>query len=458
MVTTERELRPTAERRAGAWRWRGRPTPGKALALTLLCFAALATAVLVLTPPWEANDEPDHVQNVERIVSGHWYGITRGSGIESHQAPLYYVLLAAYQKLVGVPLTTFNEGFGDTGTTASPDPHGLFDHKVAVDGTDQRQVDALRLPSVLLGLLTIVFTFLAARFVTRDRWTPVVAAAIVAAVPRFVFLSGVINNDNLSNALGGAALVAALGLLYRPPRTPRARIAAAAGVGLLAGALVLTKLTAALVVPGLLVAVVVVSADRGEMARLSAAFAGAAFLVCGWWLIQNQVRYGDPLAASATTAHFRQSFPALLQVGNPFKRIFWEIPRDLYKTFWYSSGWNQFEWRWFWYLPFWALVAVGVAGLAWRGKARERFAPAGALTVCSLVAVGALLIVWVLGLQTNTQQGRLAFVGLPAIGVLLAVGYERLGLALRWRFALPVIGLIGTILAIRYDVVGSYLI
>jgi hypothetical protein len=426
--------------------------------LTLVCFALLSTAVLLLTPPWEANDEPDHVQNIERIVSGHWYRITPASGIESQQAPLYYMLLAAYQRVVDIPVPTFDEPFGPTGTAAQPDPHGVFDHRVAADGADQRELDVLRLPSVVFGLLTILFTFIAARFVTRDRWTPVVAAAIVAAVPRFVFLSGVINNDNLSNALGGAALAAALGVLCRPPRTPRARMAAAAGVGLLAGALVLTKVTAALVAPGLLVAVVVVSADRAEMARLTAVFAGAAFLVCGWWLIQNQVRYGDPLAASATTDHFRHSFPALLQVGNPFKRIFWEIPRDLYKTFWYDSGWNQFEWRWFWYLPFWALTALGVAGLAWRRRSSVKTAPTGALTVCGLVAIGALLIVWVLGLQTNTQQGRLAFVGLPAIGILLAVGYERLGLALRWRFALPVIGLIGTMLAIRYDVVFRYLI
>jgi hypothetical protein len=60
------------------------------------------------------------------------------------------------------------------------------------------------------------------------------------------------------------------------------------------------------------------------------------------------------------------------------------------------------------------------------------------------------------GLQTNTQEGRLAFVGLPAIGILLAVGYERLRLAIGWRFMLPAIGLIGTILAIHYNVVIPY--
>ena len=53
----------------------------------------------------------------------------------------------------------------------------------------------LRVPSVVLGLVTAA----RARLVSKDRWTPVVAAATCAFVPKFVFVSGVVNNDSLAN-------------------------------------------------------------------------------------------------------------------------------------------------------------------------------------------------------------------------------------------------------------------
>jgi hypothetical protein len=225
-------------------------------------------------------------------------------------------------------------------------------------------------------------------------------------------------------------------------------------LGALAGALVLTKVTAALVAPGLLLAVLLAARTSRERARLGLLFAGAAALVCGWWFAQNQIRYGDPLASSATTAHFRAVFPPLLDVGNPANRIFDQIPKGIFKSFWYDSGWNQFQWRWFWYLPFWGLAVLGIAGLC-RQRSGARLSPP--LIVCSVIALGGLAIVWVLGLQTNTEQARVAFVALPAIAVLIAVGYQRLRLPVGWRFLLPAIGLVGTVAAIRYDVIIPYL-
>jgi hypothetical protein len=44
----------------------------------------------------------------------------------------------------------------------------------------------------------VVLTFLAARALTLDPWTPVVAAAVVAFWPRLVFSSAFVNNDNLA--------------------------------------------------------------------------------------------------------------------------------------------------------------------------------------------------------------------------------------------------------------------
>ncbi len=42
------------------------------------------------------------------------------------------------------------------------------------------------------------------------------------------------------------------------------------------------------------------------------------------------------------------------------------------------------------------------------------------------------------------------------MAILVAFGYERLGIAPAWRFPLPAIGAIGTVAAIRYNVIIPY--
>jgi 4-amino-4-deoxy-L-arabinose transferase-like glycosyltransferase len=426
-------------------------TPGRALAAILVCFALLSAAVLALTPPWEANDEPDHVRNVEVLASGHWFRITPESGFESHQAPLYYLMLAGYQKLMRLPVKLPD---GQLGPVADNQQHGNYLHNVPQDGSDQRWLDLLRLPSIVFGLLAICFTFVAARRISNDPWTPVVAAALIASVPRFIFLSGVVNNDNLSDVLGAGGLALAVGLLAAPPVTRHARWVGAGALGMIVGLLVLTKATNALVAPGLLLAVWLLARSRRERLQLAAVFFAAALAVSGWWFVQNQVRYGDPLAASASTDHLKAIFPPLFQIAGPVERIFVQIPQGIYKSLWYVSGYNQFSWRWSFYLPFWLGAVVGLGGLlVGRGS---RPASRQVLWVLAAVAVGALAIVWVLGLRTSTEQARVAFVGLPAMAILVALGYERLRLPPVLRFLLPAICAIGAVAAIRYNVVIAY--
>jgi hypothetical protein len=424
------------------------------LIAVVICFGCLAAGVLALTPPWEANDEPDHFANVEQIVGGHMYHITRYNDghLETIQAPLYYMVLAGFQVVAGVAKQPINLAFAPV---ADNQQHGNYLHNIPPDGMDQRLLDLLRLPGLLLGVLTIAFTYLATRRLTRDRWTPVVAAAIVAGVPKFVFVSGVLNNDNLSNALGGAGMAGALALLAHPPARPRARALAAAGLGLLAGALVLTKVTGALLAPGLLLAVLLAAPSRRERGIGLVAFGAAALAVCGWWLVYNQIHYGDPLALHQAYIHQRAVLPAVFDIPSAPQQMLVEVPKRIFSSFWYDSGWNQFVWRWYWYLPFWALTAVGVAGLMWKRPGAPA-GPRGGVLVCVVLALGGLASIWSLGVQANTEEGRLAFMALPAIAALIALGYERLRLWPASRFALPVIGLIGTLAAIRFDVIAPY--
>ena len=174
---------------------------------------------------------------------------------------------------------------------------------------------------------------------------------------------------------------------------------------------------------------------------------------CGWWFVRNETLYGDLLAARATD-HYLGFFVA--PPPRPIYQAFVVIPRPMRKSFWYTSGWNQFTWPWWAYLPSWAVSGGGVVAMISRVR-QERLALSArrSIAVLACFAVAALATVWVLGLETPQEQARVAFGGLASIACLVTLGLERLRFPLL-RAALPALGLCGTVIALLTDVVGVY--
>jgi hypothetical protein len=153
-------------------------------------------------------------------------------------------------------------------------------------------------------------------------------------------------------------------------------------------------------------------------------FAAAAGLVCAWWLIANQVRYGDPLASEQTRTYLRALAPHLFTTDPPLAQAFVTVPRSLWASWWYTSGWNQFRWDWGFYIPFWLGLLAGLAGLL-VPRGRTLAVPRGGLPFLALALAGVLATLWIVGMDTTTMQGRLGFYGLGAIAILFALGLER---------------------------------
>lgn len=419
----------------------------------IFAFVALSLSISIATPPWEANDEPDHVRNVQTLVAGDLYRIEPGAGFEAHQAPLYYYALAGMQLTLGIaprpPMPEFVPF--EAGTQG-----GIFRHDTPMDGADQRLVGLLRLPGILFGVVTLLFIAATARLISTDPWTPVVASAIVVGVPKFVFLSSVVNNDNLANTVGAALVFATVATLLQPPAVGWRRLGATTVLGVLVGLLLITKVSSITVALGVLPAVWFLGNGLWSRLRLLMSLAVGVLLSSGWWLVQNQVRYGDPVGAAASREHLMDLFPPLFAVNSAIEQAFRTIPGGVYETFWYVSGWNQFSWPWWGYLPFWIGIIAALSGIAVRCP-RPR-PPRPLLVVLAFFVIGAFSAIWIVGIETSTFQGRLAFTGLAALAVLAALGLERYRLPPLIRFAAPVIGFVATLIALRLDVLNVYML
>lgn len=164
--------------------------PRRVLVAVLALYVGLSLLLVFLVPPWEPVDEDGHVRNVEALVAGHYYripstpsvGVESGAGTEPQQPPLYYLLVAGWQRLLGgAPRTPAPQTATHVGFVAAPvKDEPFFVHKGAADAAAARQVHLLRLPGVIFGALAVLVTAATARRLTRDPWTPVAAAATVA--------------------------------------------------------------------------------------------------------------------------------------------------------------------------------------------------------------------------------------------------------------------------------------
>jgi 4-amino-4-deoxy-L-arabinose transferase-like glycosyltransferase len=439
-------------------------TPQHAALFAIVAIQALLALVLVFArPPWEAADELDHVRNVQTLAAGDLYEMEPGAGLEANQPPLYYALLAGLQRAFGKdpirPVAVVNEPCARQVVRGEMPRCSLRRHDTPHDASDMRLVVLLRLPGIALGALTLVLTAAAVGRLSRDPWTPVVAAGVVAAVPRFTFVATSVTNDVLVNALAALATYLAALAVSRRGVENAPRVLIAVGLGVVAASLTLTKLTGVLLIPGLVLAVALSARGWREPLRLLAVFAGAALICSGWWLVRNVEQHGDPLAVRATEDYLRAEDPLEFALADSdVERAFVKLPQEMWSGFWYRS--LQFRWSTWAYLPFWVFAAGGIAGLAFGKRkvpAGNRSPPSRAgLVVLGVLALAGLATLWVIGLRTAAAQARFVFVALPAIACLVALGLERARVPVLARFVLPVLGLAATAVAIVDDVIGVY--
>jgi hypothetical protein len=450
-----------------------------ALLLILVVYLALALIYGVLTPVFEGPDEIGHVLYVKHILEGRGipvqsrgYAIAYGFGQEGSQAPLYYALNAALVGLVGGGRSALAElegvpPFNPFSTCGQPqaehnvaryrhDPHReAFPYQGAA-----RAVHVMRLLSALLGALTVIAVYAAARlaFPASEKAAPL-AAVLVAFNPQFAFMGGVVNNDNLVNCLTAAAVALTLHANARGFTWRRTLV-----LGLVCGLAPLAKLGGLMAVVfagmGLLASVWTnrlsqPSRDRCLHPRRPSAvltaivhlslLAGVFLVVAGWWFVRNWGLYGDPTGVDVLRSIYggRDGWPSHLVVP------------EILATF--RSYWSAFACELSFPAPVhWALgllLGLGAAGWAkgWRSTSLESRWMAGLL----LLWLGLVIVSWVRWNQvTYAPLGRLFFQADAAIAALLGYGLARLTSRPRWTLVgvgvgLWVLALAGAFLIVR---------
>jgi 4-amino-4-deoxy-L-arabinose transferase-like glycosyltransferase len=398
------------------------------LSLIVLAYLVISGLYAVLTPEWQVPDEPAHYNYVRQVASGTWPVIEPGDydqaylerlksegfpselsvdsiQYEDHQPPLYYLL-------------------------ATP----VF---LLADGA----LVPLRLFSVLLGAGVIVITYSIGQRLFPSRPTVVLtASSLVAFIPQHAAMLAGVNNDTLSELLVATALLCAL-LVLEADRPPAPWL-----LGLLLGAILITKIQAYVVVPILgLAGVARWRSDEAKGRRWLAGWLfgvyGPALLIGSLWWTRNVTAYGS-LDWMGLERH------DLVVLGQP-TTAGWIADYGLVATvrrfiqFTFQSFWGMFGWmavpmsaRAYQAVGIWSamtgsgfvLALVEARGRGGPGRPAHRFTLTASpmallLTASTLLTVGGYLW-W--NLSYVQHQGRYLFPALVALALAAGVAWEQL--------------------------------
>jgi uncharacterized membrane protein len=392
-------------------------------------YLVLSLAYGFLVPAWEANDEMDHVANIEFILQeNRLVPLRLPPWHETHQPPLYYLLAAGWQRLLGLSAFTPAEPTRTTGMMTAPTLQLAYVHSTftpeqrAAAGT----VHKLRLFSTLIGLATVLLTYAAALCIVQRTDVAASAAAFVAFLPKFTVISAAVSNDSLVVMLCSLGL--SLIVLYETSGAKlRVRAALSFAFGLTAGAAIITKLNSLPVFCFLLMALLILPANSHlERVRTAILSVAGCLASSGWWLAHNFFSGSGWLGQKGAEQWLNERLPGLIArvPWTDQERFLNYVPSQLFQSIWYNGGWNQFV------LPFainlvftlvsavccfGALKAVLRGGMTIRKLDRKVLILMG----CCLMALAAVFII---ARSTTQGEGRVAYVGLSAFAILTVLG------------------------------------
>jgi len=417
------------------------------VALLLVCHLVLGVYYSVVIPIWEAHDEIGHYAKVRYIATERRLpppGATTAPIMdETHQPPLYYLLAAVPVMALPLEESLAYRANPYVGYADAQGGHNVAIHHPSSEAWPYRGdvlgVHLARWVSVLLGAIVVLLVYASARALWPQRalmrWS---AALFVAAWPQFRFSTAVVNND-IAAMLASSVMLYGLVLWLRGYETVRSGVWLALGMGMLA--LAKTNGLPILAVGALGLAI-------GSRRRLGdlwlsglVAALGIAIVLAAWWYLRNVQATGRLIGGPWSTLGdllAGRDGPDVagrsgLEAGSWLHAL---------RTFWAGFGQNNVAYPDWVYGAAVAIVMPPLAGMiAWASERRPSDQVTAVMLACLMVMAAVVVpqVLWALRGWTHVQ-GRYLLPSLPALALLLGLGWSSLGerLALHWLSAVPV--------------------
>lgn len=404
--------------------WRPEPTANRLAALIAAGFVLLALVYAAVTPPFEAPDEGSHFLYTHNLLETGQLPrledratVFASKSVQRHHPPLYYVvgaaLIAGTDRADVDAYLQFNP-YATIGQS-QVNNQNVFLHPLRTDGDTARAIWLLRLYSIALATGTLWCIYRAVTLAYERASTGLLAMALVAVMPSFIFISASINNDNLVTLCFAAGVWWLLRMWRRETVTRRDAVL----LGVILSAAALSKISGLMLVgiayPTLIVAWWAGRLSRQELVRALGISLALLALLAGWWYARNWSLYGDPLALEATDRIWGRGevtwTPTMIS----------REARGTWESLWMVLGnLNIHGPRWL-YTYIAVICVIGAAGALWSmvRQPRQRL-PSLFLSVVWLFVVGALIMAT---RQINVSQGRILFPGLAALAGLLVNGW-----------------------------------
>jgi hypothetical protein len=406
----------------------------------LATFGLLSIVYGILVPFGEHPDETFHMSYVAWLARTHRLPDANQDDRpvrEAFQPPLYYALAAIIwsalapteaddQRLAQAVMLSPNPAFGQSEQESNRYLHDAFERFPYVGWA--RQVELLRLALLPIAVATVGLTYRLGRLVRpTSALVPLMAAASVAYLPEFVFLSGSISND-LCAVLCSAIVLVALVESIAARRLTRTRCVV---IGLTLGIGVLGKESMLTMVPVVVLGMALAARRLDQLAASLAWTAAPALALTGPLFIRNSILYGSVLSSAAQ----HLTMPYMIHAPrSPFSVYFLETAPTLWSSFVAHFGWLSIplgRLR----LPYDAFAVLAAVGALVAAITIVRTGPGS--TEARLLALLVGTIVSALAgyvyhnLTLDSPQGRHLYTALPAVGVLLSLGCSQLADTLR---------------------------
>jgi 4-amino-4-deoxy-L-arabinose transferase-like glycosyltransferase len=404
----------------------------------LIAYLLLATVFSIIAPPFEASDELWHYPMVKYLADNGLQLPPQDPGNpgpwrqEGSQPPLYYMIAAILTSWIDTSNMDAVRRVNPHADIGIVRPDGNINMMIrsleqpAVLPAFQGTLLALwisRVLSIVLGAGTVVVTYQLGKELFPDQPIYALGAmAFTACIPMFLFISGSVNNDNLSNFVGNWLTLQVVRLVRShslPNWHTYGWLGLAAGVGLLA------KLSIGFFIPLIAVALLVVSWRlRNWRPLVIGGFISGTLtiVIAGWWYLRNWQLYGDPSGVNMFLEMVgRRTIPA-----NTAQ--LWSERHSFTQAYWGFFGGVNVPLPEPVYLIFNGIGLIGLVGAAvyWIAQLVQR-----KWSLEQTVAIG-VTVVWPLitfisylrwTAETPASQGRLLFVALSSISLWMIVGW-----------------------------------